>query len=75
MTFRGLQAESVVQGHVHKSISNELHTLVADPFEQWALNYNVTSFLLIFLCKLMRSSAGSHQGKQSHRPWELDEIL
>jgi len=42
MTFRGLEAESVAQGQAHKSIANELHTLVADPFEQWALGYNVT---------------------------------
>ncbi|RDB20844.1 Rho-GTPase-activating protein 8 [Hypsizygus marmoreus] len=36
MAFRGLQAESAAQGQAHKSIANELDTLVADPFEDWA---------------------------------------
>lgn len=39
MAFRGLAAESVAQGNVHKSISNDLHNLVADPFDQWAQTY------------------------------------
>ncbi|KAL0953557.1 hypothetical protein HGRIS_004778 [Hohenbuehelia grisea] len=39
MAFRGLQAESVAQGQAHKSISKELHTLVADPFSEWAEGY------------------------------------
>ncbi|KAK6992218.1 hypothetical protein R3P38DRAFT_3408860 [Favolaschia claudopus] len=39
MAFRGLQAESVSQGQAHKAISGELDTLVADPFEQWAVQY------------------------------------
>ncbi|KAG5647823.1 hypothetical protein DXG03_007747 [Asterophora parasitica] len=39
MAFRGLQAESVAQGQAHKTIANELNTLVADPFEVWALGY------------------------------------
>ncbi|KAG6890096.1 hypothetical protein C0995_012045 [Termitomyces sp. Mi166 len=37
--FRGLQAESVVQGQAHRNIAKELDTLVADPFEQWAMGY------------------------------------
>ncbi|KAI0051035.1 hypothetical protein FA95DRAFT_1555078 [Auriscalpium vulgare] len=36
MAFRGLQAETAAQGEAHKAIAHELHTLVADPFEQWA---------------------------------------
>lgn len=39
MAFRGLAAESVAQGNVHKSISNDLHSLVADPFDEWAQSY------------------------------------
>jgi hypothetical protein len=43
MTFRGLQAEGARQGDVHKNISHELHTLVADPFAQWAEGHRVCS--------------------------------
>ncbi|KAF8909412.1 hypothetical protein CPB84DRAFT_1743969 [Gymnopilus junonius] len=39
MAFRGLQAESVVQGQVHDNIAKELNTLVADPFDEWAQAY------------------------------------
>ena len=41
MAFRGLQAESVKQGEVHKSIAHELNTLVLDPFHEWATAYQV----------------------------------
>lgn len=41
MAFRGLEAESVAQGQVHSNISKELSTLVADPFEDWALGHKV----------------------------------
>lgn len=43
MAFRGLQAESAAQGRVHNNIAKELITLVADPFEDWALEYKVAS--------------------------------
>jgi hypothetical protein len=46
MAFRGLQAESVAQGEAHKSIAKELHTLVADPFQDWAQGYRVNRFLI-----------------------------
>lgn len=36
MAFRGLQSESVAQGEAHKTLAQELETLVADPFEKWA---------------------------------------
>ncbi|KAI0058993.1 hypothetical protein BV25DRAFT_1890544 [Artomyces pyxidatus] len=36
MAFRGLQAETARQGEAHKAIAHELHTLVADPFQEWA---------------------------------------
>ncbi|KAI4527594.1 hypothetical protein K525DRAFT_231913 [Schizophyllum commune Loenen D] len=39
MAFRGLQEESATQGKVHKAIANELETLVADPFADWARGY------------------------------------
>ncbi|KAF5316623.1 hypothetical protein D9619_006671 [Psilocybe cf. subviscida] len=39
MAFRGLQAESAAQGQVHNNVANELSTLVADPFEDWARSY------------------------------------
>nr|GAT46765.1 predicted protein [Mycena chlorophos] len=39
MAFRGLQAESATQGNAHKTIANELETLVVDPFEHWAIAY------------------------------------
>lgn len=41
MAFRGLQAESIAQGQAHRSISKELTTLVADPFDEWAQDYKV----------------------------------
>lgn len=36
MAFRGLQAEASKQGDAHRGIANELRTLVADPFAEWA---------------------------------------
>lgn len=39
MAFRGLQAESAAQGAAHRTIANELTTLVADPFANWANGY------------------------------------
>ena len=36
MAFRGLQAESIAQGEVHKNIARDLESMVADPFEAWA---------------------------------------
>jgi len=41
MAFRGIQAETIEQGSVHKSIARELQHLVADPFEEWANGYHV----------------------------------
>jgi hypothetical protein len=41
VAFRGLQAESIAQGQVHKAIANDLKTLVADPFDEWAQKYKV----------------------------------
>jgi hypothetical protein len=45
MAFRGLQAESVEQGRVHKAIAQELQDLVADPFDEWAQRYKVRVFV------------------------------
>jgi hypothetical protein len=39
MAFRGLQAESIAQGEAHKAAGKELESLVADPFEQWAVGH------------------------------------
>ncbi|KAJ3835952.1 hypothetical protein F5878DRAFT_566406 [Lentinula raphanica] len=39
MAFRGLQTESTAQASVHKNISKELDSLVADPFAEWAKGY------------------------------------
>ena len=41
MAFRGLQAEAIEQGRVHKDIAQELLELVADPFDEWAQRYKV----------------------------------
>lgn len=41
MAFRGLQAESIAQGQAHLIVSKELHSLVADPFTEWAQVYKV----------------------------------
>jgi hypothetical protein len=41
IAFRGLQAESVAQGQVHKSIAHELQTLVAEPFHEWSQEHKV----------------------------------
>jgi hypothetical protein len=35
MAFRGLQAETVEHGQLHEAVSQELHTLVAEPFQGW----------------------------------------
>ncbi|TFK25622.1 hypothetical protein FA15DRAFT_735906 [Coprinopsis marcescibilis] len=39
VAFRGLQSETLEHGKLHKTISNELETLVANPFDQWAQGY------------------------------------
>ncbi|KAK1232125.1 Rho-GTPase-activating protein 8 [Marasmius sp. AFHP31] len=39
MAFQGLQAESVSQAQIHRAIEKELETLVAAPFEEWAVGY------------------------------------
>jgi len=41
MAFRGLQAETVEHGQLHEAVSNELHTLVAEPFRAWTEEYKV----------------------------------
>lgn len=45
MAFRGLQRESAAQGQAHHNVAKELTTLVADPFEDWALRYKVCDSL------------------------------
>lgn len=62
MAFRGLQAESVAQGETHKTIAKELHTLVADPFQEWAQGYKVNirsmcAFMVIADMVLYRSAS------------------
>ncbi|OCH93651.1 hypothetical protein OBBRIDRAFT_790007 [Obba rivulosa] len=39
LAFRGLKEESIAQGRAHEAVANELHTKVADPFEQWASGF------------------------------------
>lgn len=41
MTFRGLQAQSVAQGQIHRDIAKDLQTLVIEPFHVWAQGYKV----------------------------------
>ena len=41
MAFRGLQAETAEHGQLHESVSVELHTLVADPFQGWTEGFKV----------------------------------
>jgi hypothetical protein len=65
MAFRGLQAESVAQGKAHKTISNELNTLVADPFEHWAVSHSVITLYRLF-AQQFTLSVGPYQGKPSH---------
>ena len=67
MAFRGLQAESVAQAKIHENASNELATLVLDPFAAWAQGYKVcrpSSFSLS--CSLI-SLLGPPQAKQINR--------
>lgn len=45
MTFRGLQAESVAQGQIHRDIAKDLETLVVEPFNVWAQGYKVLMFM------------------------------
>lgn len=66
MAFRGLQAESVAQGQAHHSISKELDTLVADPFDEWAQGYKVSrSRSRQWIC-LIAMSAGASQANSVH---------
>ncbi|CCO28439.1 Rho-GTPase-activating protein 8 [Rhizoctonia solani AG-1 IB] len=37
--FQGLQAESTSQGNAHKNLAQELDSMVADPFDNWAAGY------------------------------------
>ena len=39
MAFRGLQAESAVQGEVHLSIAQDLENLLLDPFVDWSAKH------------------------------------
>jgi hypothetical protein len=41
MAFRGLQEEAAEHGQLHEAVSNELHTLVAEPFQGWTNKYKV----------------------------------
>ena len=41
MSFRGLQTETAEHGQLHEAVSNELHTLVAEPFQGWTEKYKV----------------------------------
>ena len=45
VAFRGLQADSIAQGEAHRSISRELESLVADPFEKWADGHKVCLYI------------------------------
>ncbi|KAH0582749.1 Rho-GTPase-activating protein 8 [Termitomyces sp. J132] len=60
--FRGLQAESVIQGQAHRNISKELGTLVVEPFEQWALGYaeRIKSNKVTVLDNWLRSYEQAH---------------
>lgn len=51
MAFRGLQRESAAQGKAHHNVAKELTTLVADPFEDWALRYKVCSRAVLFVLR------------------------
>lgn len=46
MAFRGLQAETAEHGQLHEAVSNELHTLVAKPFEGWTEDHKVALNIL-----------------------------
>lgn len=46
MAFRGLQAETAEHGQLHEAVSNELHTLVAKPFEDWTKKHKVRPNIL-----------------------------
>ena len=41
LTFRGLQAESAEHGQLHREVSRELYTLVAEPFQEWTEKHKV----------------------------------
>lgn len=54
MAFRGLKEESLNQGKAHETAANDLGKKIADPFEDWAAGYKVSTitmpcgWLLIF---------------------------
>jgi hypothetical protein len=54
MTFRALQSESLKQGEVHRAVAQELVSLVADPFGEWASNHAVS------LCPLLSEHSLRH---------------
>ena len=41
LAFRGLQEESIEQGKLHTSASQDLQTKIAEPFSEWAKGYKV----------------------------------
>jgi len=49
MTFRGLEAENIKQGEIHKALAGDLLELVANPFEQWAQEHRVRGHVIIQL--------------------------
>ena len=47
MAFRGLQAETAEHGQLHEAVSDELRTLVAEPFQGWTDKYKVCPRILL----------------------------
>jgi len=74
MVFRGLQAESKEQGLAHAAVAKDLHTLVADPFEQWAQGHMVRSLLWLLL-KVAHPIVGKVEASKEHSPGRLVAIL
>lgn len=66
MAFRGLQAETVEHGQLHEAVSNELHTLVAEPFQNWTEEYKVrVRIRLNQSCDRSQSLGESHPGERT----------
>ena len=67
MAFRGLQAESVAQGDVHRNTAKELQTLVADPFNEWANDHKVTYCRSSVLLGIADTLSGPDPGQPRYR--------
>jgi hypothetical protein len=71
MAFRGLQNESKEQGKAHEDVAKDLHTRVADPFQQWAKAHEVRSRSIVSEMSILTFPIGQVKENQEHRSGRL----